>query len=313
MANTCYINSIIQVLVHIYPFVNELILVNDKRTNNQFLVSFKNVLRELSNPVDINYEELDNLVNKNCVEPLPFLSNFGKINSLSIAEDAYETLLALFEELSSLVPNIINDIFLIKCVHNTKKIGSNYTLKEEMNFNILEIIAATNSSLEEQISLLRQPEIFQNEENISYSKEVIFTNLPLILIISIGRYKNENGILMKNSCLFPINNSISLCCFNDDVEHLIDYELFAVIVHLGDGLDSGHYISFIASFNEDDDKHAVWHEFNDKEVYHVSEERVIEYAYFMGSLAFYISKSNKNLISKFNAYYFGSFIKNYSK
>jgi len=48
------------------------------------------------------------------------------------------------------------------------------------------------------------------------------------------------------------------------------YELFAVLVHSGDSIHSGHYYCYVKSAT------GIWHEMNDEDVNPVSEETALD-------------------------------------
>ena len=194
--------------------------------------------------------------------------------------------------------------------HKTK--GHDGVLTEEMNYNILSIEAVENSDLNEQLSFLLTERKLDTDENIEYYEQTIFTRLPPILIISINRTKFEDGVKYKNKCRFPFNNEISIdYCTEDDLNSK-EYILFSIIVHIGDSIDTGHYISFVAEF-DDTGNTVKWHEFNDKFVYYVDEKRVVDISFgsdeFSSAILFYVSKENISFITIHNAAYFGGLIK----
>ena len=185
-----------------------------------------------------------------------------------------------------------------------------------MKYFILLINAVENSDLNEQISLLLTEKKMDSDDDIDYFKQTIFTKLPPILTISINRTMFIDGIPCKNKCMFPFNYELSVEYSNDSETNSKDYILFSIIVHIGESIESGHYISFVAEFNENGEI-SKWNEFNDKYVYHVKENRVIDISFgsddYSSAILFYVSRDYLKNITIFNAAYIGGLIKNYIK
>lgn len=90
---------------------------------------------------------------------------------------------------------------------------------------------------------------------------ILPTHIPKILTIVINRftfnknnmkqYKLYNDLIIPDILSFDIN----------DVSHL--YSLSGIIVHFGNSVNSGHYVSYIKNDNLN-----IWSEYNDKKVKH---------------------------------------------
>ena len=104
------------------------------------------------------------------------------------------------------------------------------------------------------------------KEKEKATKQIVFWNLPNILIVTLKRFNNNNE---KNDEMidFPLENfdlSQYVVGYNKDS---YKYDLFGICNHSG-GVSGGHYTSFVKNAN------GSWYHFNDTSVNKLNESSV---------------------------------------
>ena len=96
--------------------------------------------------------------------------------------------------------------------------------------------------------------------NNKHTKNVKFFTLPKILILGIGRFNNMGNICYKRTNMvdYPLELDMKEYLDVDSPEENTKYMLVAVNMHLGNNLQSGHYISIILSKESNQ-----WIQYND--------------------------------------------------
>jgi ubiquitin C-terminal hydrolase len=69
------------------------------------------------------------------------------------------------------------------------------------------------------------------------TQHTLLSKMPKILIFHLRRF-NAGSEKVKNSIDFPVNLDIV-----ENTEHLLRYELYGIVSHIGEGLDEGHFIA----------------------------------------------------------------------
>jgi len=152
---------------------------------------------------------------------------------------------------------------------------SNYTSSSPEPFFTLDVPIGEKKTLLESIELYTQIETLDGDNKIFNeetgnkelaTKQLIFWNLPNILIITLKRFNNDNE---KNDEMidFPLENldfSNHVVGYNKDS---YKYDLFGICNHYG-GVSGGHYTSFVKNANGN------WYHFNDTNVNKVKTESI---------------------------------------
>jgi ubiquitin carboxyl-terminal hydrolase 8 len=152
---------------------------------------------------------------------------------------------------------------------------SNYESSSPEPFFMLDVPIGDNKTLLESIELYTKVEILDNDNKIFNEetgnkeiakKQIVFWNLPNILIITLKRFNNNNE---KNNDMvdFPLENldfSKYVVGYNKDS---YKYDLFGICNHSG-GVSGGHYTAFVKNANDS------WYHFNDTNVNKVHTESI---------------------------------------
>lgn len=125
-------------------------------------------------------------------------------------------------------------------------------------------------------------------------RNILLKKAPSNLILQLNTY-NFNNLKMKREKLFPriyIDKEITLRerCSSEADGILLRYELYAVIVHVGTDMDSGHYYTYAKNNTNE------WFKFNDSQISRTSFENINKRSSVMDTpyLLFY-SKINPNV------------------
>lgn len=127
------------------------------------------------------------------------------------------------------------------------------------------------------------------EKNIELSKLSVIDKLPLILMVIVNRCGFNNQLNKKH--MNPIRNITEFKIKDvfpeiENIENNEKFVLYAMIIHSGENMNSGHYFSFIKP-NEDNNNNE-WFEFNDRKVQKINnckfnnvlKEKETPYIYF---------------------------------
>ena len=301
IGNTCYINSVIQILLHCQIFLKK--FYNEKNTyyNNPFSVSLK--LFNIAEYMNNNSREKDNIIDISSFIYLFKLKHpiFGNLQN-----DAQEFCRILLEDLSKelnevkekisykkLVYNINsskkdqNDTFHINFCERENSIISNIFYSQIMSIFICECKCETYAfqkimdlpllfpeeneaifTIEYLLKYHFKEEKIQFEEKCQicnkitiHSKNIRFTYLPEILILSLQRINPLNKT--KNFNIVTFEESLNL---DDYVDRECGYTKKATydlfgVINHIGTIEFGHYYSFIKLFNK-----GMWYEYNDTKV-----------------------------------------------
>lgn len=160
-------------------------------------------------------------------------------------------------------------------IHVSKVVSteSDYTSSSPEPFFMLNLPIGEKKTLEESIQLYTKIEELDDKiindntkKKESATKQIVFWNLPNILIVTLKRFNNNNE---KNNDMvdFPIENfdlSKYVVGYNKDS---YKYDLFGICNHSG-GVAGGHYTSFVKNAN------GGWYHFNDTSVNKLTESSI---------------------------------------
>ncbi|KAK8808471.1 hypothetical protein WA158_008372 [Blastocystis sp. Blastoise] len=287
MGNTCYMNSVLQVLLHITPLKN--FFLSDKHSyldcfiNNVIVPDEKHkcaacVLRDL-----FFYVNSD----KSTTPLIPYsllYTVFKSSSSLSTCDhqDVQEFYLCLFELLhQSLIqkfstqPNICTCIIhtLFGGVLTTYSVNSTHendiSKTYEDFFDISLAIPFNGCTLYDCLNQYIAEEVISNSFNfVQQTRYVRIKKLPVVLFLRINRIETVSNHINKD------NSYISFPITNLDFTHYVDstindsyiYDLFACIVHTGN-VNEGHYVSYVKIDNK-------WFLFDNLKIHEYTEKTI---------------------------------------
>ena len=292
LGNTCYLNSTLQIMSHIYELNEYLNKYNEDNFNNiidkhlviewiqlynlmwskdciispkRFLYFLKEISlkknalfsgNDQNDAVEYFYFVIDCFHNSlNNTDNLKLLkTNEKKINeSIDIYEKKNKSIIDnLFS--SFIINNYINEETSIE---EFNKIETNYTIE------IIIPNISSSISIEECIHYTfkeeNMPDLWFDEKSNTRKKLIKHTHicyLPQILVLHLKRW---DYTLRKNNKLITYNETIDLYPFTlYNNEHNCKYELFGIINHHGNVM-GGHYYSYIK-------KNGQWYMYNDTNV-----------------------------------------------
>lgn len=263
LGNTCYANSVIQVLNHIKEFKGLLSSLSSKHfwrlAPDESFCSIWYMLKIMKDGFTSNSEFL------RAEEVLDIIKNvWGDTMMVGMQHDAHEFLVKLIENFShTWSSKNIKSKTKIKCQHSDwndiSKIFKGTMVSSikwsnwHSNNKTMQPFFELNLDLDKK---LLEDEVLEGNNQYSWSKCDTLTDAiktckiesaPPILIVSLNRF-NHYGLKMKKKWEYPtelnLSNNIQAKKKN------LQYELIAMIVHEGRFSFKGHYYSYIKSFNK---------------------------------------------------------------
>ena len=263
--NTCYINSLLQMLYHLPSFRNAVFQTPSKPYRDDLVFCLQKVLynlQESAESVSAKYLmeclEVDQDEGQQDVHEFSYMF-MSKIESAFSASPSQSFLSSLFTGKTETS---------IECIHVAY---TSHTVTEEFTDLQLSVSDATNitDSLQK---LVHEQLMGENQFDAGeYGKQdanrmVKFQVLPPVLQIYLKRFQYLHGNTKKLNTKFEFPDDLDLS------KYLITpgnakYRLFAILVHRGVS-QQGHYFSFIKT------NLSEWFKFNDKSVDKVTSEQV---------------------------------------
>ena len=284
LGNTCALNSLLQVLSHIYQF-------NQKITHS--------VTENMDSNIMTIWKELMLKFNKNCSDESQNSRIIAPVDICALLNidiphqtqmDVHELFLLILKQISNYEPLINENLF------ETAYISTDEEYQEDFDSTYCFVILTENIDPEDTHSLNSLIKVQYPNTN--------FIKLPLILSFYLNRviYIDEEHSI-KNFVKIFIEDKIEIECDNIRQE----YDLFAIIIHIGESANSGHYTSFIKMRDD-------WFYYNDDNIYKVKEELVQHYSFKSkhknATMVFYIKhdesqniRLNQSQIGEYNYNY----------
>mmetsp|Transcript_26131 Transcript_26131/g.62160 ORF Transcript_26131/g.62160 Transcript_26131/m.62160 type:complete len:352 (-) Transcript_26131:103-1158(-) len=292
--NTCYCNSVLQALYFCRPFREKVIQYNSTITKDgdeHLLVC----LSELFSQINSQRKKTG------VIAPKRFIQRLKKDNELFrgfMHQDAHEFLNFLLNNLAEILEKEargqrqangnavegrartwVHEIFHGKLVNETRCMMCETVTSREEDFLDLSLDIEQNSSLTSCFRNFSSTETLGQEDKFfcdsccclqEAEKCMKIKQLPNVLLLHLKRFKyiEQLGRYKKLSyrVVFPMElklfNTTDCCEGADSV-----YRLFAVVVHVGNGPNHGHYVSLVKSFSN-------WLFFDDEHVEPVTEAMV---------------------------------------
>ncbi|XP_015084834.2 ubiquitin carboxyl-terminal hydrolase 20-like [Solanum pennellii] len=104
----------------------------------------------------------------------------------------------------------------------------------------------------------------------SFEKQLLVDRAPSVAALHLKRFKNNGTDIQKveKHVSFPLE--LDMLLYTNEINNEeMKYDLYAIIVHSGSSMSSGHYYSFIRCAPNE------WYKFNDKQVDFVEEDFVL--------------------------------------
>ena len=268
--NTCYANSILQILSVIPTLWNR-------------VPSESNTLSPMLRAISLNMAIKKN--SSKPVDPSNFLwalkrklSNLkGVPFAFNTQQDVAEILQVVLDELKGV------SLAASQLISNTQKITVSCNTcfcfsESEQNLDILTL--PVSADIQASISQFLKPEILSSHNKWFFpsckaysesTRETCFINSAPILIIQLCRFSNQDGQLIKDANFFSCTQSESNkhllvpITVEDEVSLTNKYSLIVTINHSGT-FNMGHYWAFIRDLHL-----SSWYSCNDKLVFNVEE------------------------------------------
>lgn len=298
LGNTCFLNSVLQCLVHIPPLA-QYFLTQDHRANckvNDCInCTLENLIYRLFLSKNKKPQSASQIIQK-LRRSVPHFRS-GK------QEDAHETLCFILDEMKkyfvlsdkSSHPSIeqnkdatlIDRIFsgklkqtiLCKKCHN---ISSTYQSFMDLSLDVFE---PGISSVKSALSKFVETEILKSSDKyfcdkcrtlVEAEKKIKIDSSPPMLVLHLKRYSFAQSYTSSSSS--KVSKNITFEHNLDISKYLVDpqnskhrhYELVGIIVHYGSNLRSGHYTAYCKGSN------SIWIEFDDDHASPIGESRVLQ-------------------------------------
>ena len=279
--NTCYFNSIVQIIYHI-PYVrNKFFRISLKNESNKieseiFLFYFQKILYKLNTlkqPFSISEQIKNSSFYKKIPNFLDFIYKNFPYQSQQDAQEVFMFIIDYFSNIDGENEEKLKDFFdgTIKYKIEIKDKNFRYESLTEDKFLFLSLdVDDKTDSLEKCLEKFFQGEELKDEnayfcekDNRKHSafKTLKFKKVPDILFFHLKRFGANNKKIF-NKISYPEQMELTKYFDYDinDVNFKKKYTLFSIIVHEGQ-INSGHYYSYIYNF---DKKH--FYKFNDSTV-----------------------------------------------
>ena len=206
---------------------------------------------------------------------------------LGSQEDSHEFLRIFLDNLQKAEKWLINDIFAGKLKNQVQCLECKAVSEKSEAFMDLSLEVQKSDSIQRSLDIFFKKESLSGNNKYRCGKCKKLVNAwkgfeleegPLILTIHLKRF---NNYLMKINKFVKFSEKLELKQFTKDPKKQLSYELFAVAVHQGSQMWSGHYYSYVKNSNN------LWYVMNDETVRLANLDRVLkEHAY----LLFYVRK-----------------------
>ncbi|GMH43250.1 hypothetical protein BSKO_11172 [Bryopsis sp. KO-2023] len=276
--NTCYCNSVLQALYFCQPFRDGILKYAaslDKEVEDTVYTCLADLFLQVHNQKK----------KSGVISPKKFVQRVKRDNDQFCGymhQDAHEFLNFMLLKISDIlekeeraargvpasepVTTWVHEIFQGKLVHETRCLQCETTTSQEEVFMDLHLAIEHNCSLTSCLKKYSAKttlskgdkyfcEVCQCKQEAQRGNRI--KKLPEILICQLKRFDLRMQKLMDR-VVFPME--LKLCNTTDDASDCDNvYNLFAVVVHSGSGLNHGHYVSLIKS-------HGHWLLFDDDQV-----------------------------------------------
>lgn len=290
---TCYLNTIIQTLFHIKEFTKELF----KQPPGEKTVQMQKLFYNLGK--DAMYADTKDFTNA-------FKLKDEDIDEQQDIQEFFKVLLDELEKEAKNTPffKYIEDTFY-GTLGTTIRCEKGCVRERTEKYNDLQLVMDlpcmenSRTSLEDSLhdyvrtTDLHEPNLYNCEEHgyVKATKTDYCKTFPPVLFLQVKRFNMnyETGDVYKLNNYYSFPKTIDLSQYTPDKETDNNYTLYAVNVHMGNGMSEGHYYAYIKKSNG-------WYKFNDNYVTRCMEKEAVQET-FGGRHPY------KNRIRTSNAYY----------
>ncbi|KAI5602004.1 hypothetical protein BDE02_01G128700 [Populus trichocarpa] len=296
--NTCYINAILQCFTHTVPLVQALRSCNHEMP---CITEGFCVLCVLRDHIELSLSSSGKIL-----EPLKLVNNLENISSVFRRyqqEDAHEFLQCLLERLerhcldssltddsaSSHDKNIVERVFGGRLVSKLRCCNCGHCSDKYEPLIDLSLEIEDADSLQSALESFTKVEKIEDsetkftcescKEEVSREKQLMLDQAPSVAALHLKRFKIDGTSVEKigKHVQFPLELDLKpYTNDNEDSDEVgFKYQLYAVVVHKGDSLMSGHYFCYIRSSPD------TWHKLDDPEVSKEQEEFVLSQAAYI--------------------------------
>ncbi|XP_061958653.1 ubiquitin carboxyl-terminal hydrolase 21-like isoform X2 [Populus nigra] len=296
--NTCYINAILQCFTHTVPLVQALRSCNHEMP---CITEGFCVLCVLRDHIELSLSSSGKIL-----EPLKLVNNLENISSVFCRyqqEDAHEFLQCLLERLerhcldssltddsaSSHDKNIVERVFGGRLVSKLRCCNCGHCSDKYEPLIDLSLEIEDADSLQSALESFTKVEKIEDsetkftcescKEEVSREKQLMLDQAPSVAALHLKRFKIDGTSVEKigKHVQFPLELDLKpYTNDNEDSDEVgFKYQLYAVVVHKGDSLMSGHYFCYIRSSPD------TWHKLDDPEVSKEQEEFVLSQAAYI--------------------------------
>ncbi|XP_058768315.1 ubiquitin carboxyl-terminal hydrolase 20-like [Vicia villosa] len=272
LGNSCFMAAALQCLFHTAPLLRAVRNYHCP-CKSCWICTFKNYIDKAINPASKPkpfypydfYEKLKDFSfpPRTQQDSHDFMTQFlGKLGKVTTTEGKY----VVANEFGG---TLINQITCLVC-------GLISGDPEKMLHIALPLV--NSHSIEESFNIFTQTEYLDSKSLCEFcqeqrykTKSYIIGRTPNILVLQLLRYQYEkqtNG-MVKLTHPVEYSSTIDISKFTRQANVKCEYEMYAMIVHEGSHLNSGHYIAYVRCSKE------KWFCFNDSEVSAISEQEVL--------------------------------------
>ena len=275
---TCYMNSYLQTIFHlkaIPKYIFKFPIEKSGGWDSEFQSLFYNMMIDKENPIDT----------------LDLTKSFGwDAAQVFTQQDIQEfscILLDAFENKAkkSGMENFVKEYFGGEMINYIKCVNVDYKSENLENFIDLQLPVKNFKNLYESFDDYTEEEDLSGENQYQtedYGKQdakkgVKFKKFPKILMLHLRRFEFnfeiEENIKICDHYKFDEEIDLNKYVHEDYKDQDYTYTLFSILIHLGSGSGSGHYIAFLRpDLNQ-------WYKFNDETIYKVSKEYVDRFSF----------------------------------
>lgn len=278
LGNACFMNSILQCLFYTPPLANYLLSTDHPHLHAKFcaLCELKALALQMHPAATIAPQEQPCSVSPSGMFALMsyIIPHFAPHTQQDAKEyfdlltDALETCLAITGHSDTAISHIFRGRLessntCPNCMHSSKTFDPFFSISLDVR------VDSIVSALEEFTKLeTMADELYCDMCKKAFKgvrKQLKFDYLPPILVIHVKSYVLNND----HTSLLKINRHISFSFELLVPGNQASFSLYAMVVHQGQTMNSGHYYSFVKAPND------LWYEMNDSNVHQVDPETVL--------------------------------------
>lgn len=261
--NTCYLNSVLQLIVHCQAYDSFLTCIDDAET--QILNDIKSFFELMSKVVEV--KDVRRFI-KN------ILPNFRQVKMNPYNQnDALEFYIMLMGIITEGITNqqkkdkwvnlrFSNSTVQYECNKGHKSVKSEITDMYFIHLDEYKIIYLKEEILKAENPYDLEVKCVDCNNNVNAKGGRMFERISHVFTICIVRYDNESK-KRANKIIFPLELVINFQLFPNTI-----YQLTSFIVHFGEDTNSGHYVCFAS-------ENVIWKKFDDNTINDIEITEVI--------------------------------------